>query len=184
MLALISLRVCWRYTSCTRMGTRRGSEERDRQFSHSCLSYMSPFQQWSPDLGRSKHWDETGRNSNRNPKKRIFLKGTLIAFAGAWWDNDSGEFWNSSSCQPNSADPLFLLCLASLTFVFVFDEALEDEDEVEVVLCVTQRQHGDASHAWILLLRCQRWTECLCRQDTLPCWVSAFSYFYKTNTSL
>lgn len=34
-----------------------------------------------------------------------------------------------------------------LTFVFVFDEALKDEDEVEVILRVTQRQHGDASHA-------------------------------------
>ena len=34
-----------------------------------------------------------------------------------------------------------------LTFVFVFDEALKDEDEVQVILCVTQRQHGDASHA-------------------------------------
>lgn len=43
-----------------------------------------------------------------------------------------------------------------LTSAFVPDEPLEDEDEVEVVLCVTQRQHSDASHPRILLLRCQR----------------------------
>lgn len=43
-----------------------------------------------------------------------------------------------------------------LTSAFVPDEPLEDEDEVEVVLGVTQRQHSDASHARVLLLRCQR----------------------------
>lgn len=48
-----------------------------------------------------------------------------------------------SSAPPK---PLSLLS-PPLTFVFVFDEALKDEDEVEVVFCVTQRQHGDASHA-------------------------------------
>lgn len=36
---------------------------------------------------------------------------------------------------------------SSLTFFFVFDEALKDEDEMQVVLRVAQRQHGDASHA-------------------------------------
>lgn len=46
-----------------------------------------------------------------------------------------------------SVKPSSFLCLSSLTFVFVFDEALKDEDEVEVVLRVAQRQHGDASHA-------------------------------------
>lgn len=45
------------------------------------------------------------------------------------------------------ADPPSSFSVLPLTFVFVFDEALKDEDEVEVVLCVTQRQHGDASHA-------------------------------------
>lgn len=75
-----------------------------------------------------------------------------------------------------SVPTLSSLFVLRLTFVFVFGEALKDEDEVEVVLCVTQRQHGDSSHAWIFLLRCQRWTEGLCTQDTLPYWVSAFSY--------
>lgn len=65
-----------------------------------------------------------------------------------------------------SANPLPSFCFLPLTFVFVFDEALKDEDEVEVVLRVTQRQHGDASHACILLLGCQRGAERLCTQDT------------------
>lgn len=34
-----------------------------------------------------------------------------------------------------------------LTFLFALEEALKDEDEMEVVLRVAQRQHGDAAHA-------------------------------------
>lgn len=56
-----------------------------------------------------------------------------------------------------------------LTFLFVFDEALKDEDEMKVVLRVAQRQHGDASHARILLLRRQGGTECLCRPQPPSC---------------
>lgn len=43
--------------------------------------------------------------------------------------------------------------LTSPTFLFAFDEALKDEDKMEVVLCVAQRQHGDASHARMLVVR-------------------------------
>lgn len=42
--------------------------------------------------------------------------------------------------------------LTSPTCLSVFDEALKDEDEMEVVLRVAQRQHGDASHARVLVL--------------------------------
>lgn len=52
----------------------------------------------------------------------------------------------------NSQTCVFVL----LTSASVPDEPLEDEDEVEVVLGVTQRQHSDASHTQVLLLRCQR----------------------------
>lgn len=34
-----------------------------------------------------------------------------------------------------------------ITCAFVLEETLQDEDEVQVVFCVTQCQHGDASHA-------------------------------------
>lgn len=52
--------------------------------------------------------------------------------------------------------------LLPLTSISVLDEALQDEDEMEVVLSVTQRQHSNASHGWILFLWRQYWTECLC----------------------
>lgn len=52
-----------------------------------------------------------------------------------------------------------------LTSLLVLDEALKDEDEMEVVLRVAQRQHGDAAHAWILVLRRQGGTEGLCGSE-------------------
>lgn len=58
--------------------------------------------------------------------------------------------------------------LTSPTFVFAFDEALEDEDEMEVVLRVAQRQHGDAAHARVLVVGREGRTEGLCGRETPP----------------
>lgn len=99
MLARISLRMCWRYTSWTRMGTTCGSADTD------------PFK------------------------------------------TQAVEEIPAQDCGRGDGVPFPWICpLTPPTFLNAFDEALKDEDEMEVVLRVAQRQHGDASHARMLVL--------------------------------